>query len=293
MQAMRAGLALSDLSAILVTHGHGDHCYGLFSMLSSLAIDGREAPLAIVAAPEVRAMVESVFKAGRESLPYELAWELPEHGKTIALSDGSSARCVEMRHRCESHGYLIESDKIKTNADPEAFKKAGFAEGKELGAAIAEAKRGELCALPGGAWVDMSAALSSARVSESLFVGGDNVEPMRVAKMAYGALAWVHEATYAHADWERAGAGIKWGHSSARMIGEAAKEGQPGVLVLTHFSARYGEGATGIDRLADEARAAFGGQVILARDLEAIAVAPRIERLGYGAPGRSGAKASP
>jgi ribonuclease Z len=47
------------------------------------------------------------------------------------------------------------------------------------------------------------------------------------------------------------------------------------LLVLTHFSQRYEHGPEGDERLAGEAAAVFGGEVVLARDLDRIPVPAR------------------
>ena len=47
------------------------------------------------------------------------------------------------------------------------------------------------------------------------------------------------------------------------------------LLVLTHFSQRYEHGPEGDQRLAGEAAAVFGGEVVLARDLDRIPVPSR------------------
>lgn len=277
MQAMRAKLSLPDLKALLITHAHGDHCFGVFTMLSTLSVIGRTKPLRVVCPKEVRQMIEMVQKTIRETPSYAIEWSEPEHGLDIDLGDGLKCRCIEMSHRAPSHGYLLSSARSRVTADADAFKAAGFEPGPLLGQAIASAKRGQPSWREDGSSVDMSDAVKSERVTESLFVGGDNAEPMRVAKAAAGATAWIHEATYVQTDWEHGGAGEKWGHSSAKMIGEAAAAGRPGSLVLTHFSPRYGEGPLGVERLADEARSKFDGPVHIATDLQPLDFAPMVE----------------
>ena len=75
-----------------------------------------------------------------------------------------------------------------------------------------------------------------------------------------------------------------WGvvsHRELVVLGTASQAGQiaaqAGVrlLVLTHFSQRYESGPDGDKRLAGEAAAVFGGEVVLARDLDRIPVPPR------------------
>jgi ribonuclease Z len=79
----------------------------------------------------------------------------------------------------------------------------------------------------------------------------------------------VCESTFAGAE---AGLAREYGHLTAGQAGRIAAESGARLLVLTHFSQRYpGDG----QRLADEAASAFGGQVVLAHDLDRVPVPPR------------------
>ena len=80
----------------------------------------------------------------------------------------------------------------------------------------------------------------------------------------------VCESTFAGSE---AGLAREYGHLTAGQAGRIAAESGARLLVLTHFSQRYHP--DGGPRLADEAASAFGGQVVLARDLDRIPVPPR------------------
>jgi ribonuclease Z len=88
--------------------------------------------------------------------------------------------------------------------------------------------------------------------------------------LADGADMLVCESTFADAD---AALAREYGHLTAGQAGRIAAESRARLLVLTHFSQRYDAGDGQL--LADEAAAAFGGQVALARDLDRIPVPPR------------------
>jgi ribonuclease Z len=259
-------LRLADLGAICLTHAHGDHCFGIFGLLGGLESAGRRSPLKIVAPPQVREMVQVALKCVHMELPFAIDWAEPQDGLRVDLGEGLSCLCVAMAHRAPSHGYLFESRRERAELDPSVLRAAGCVKESDFGRAVAQLKRGEAFDAPDGSKVLPSQALRFEVEIESLFVGGDNMEPERVARAAAGALAWVHEATYSQADWENGGAGQKWGHSSARMIGDAARQGAPKALVLTHFSPRYGDGSQGIEGLVAEAAQAFGGPVHAARE---------------------------
>jgi ribonuclease Z len=80
----------------------------------------------------------------------------------------------------------------------------------------------------------------------------------------------VCESTFADTE---AGLARQYGHLTAGQAGRIAAESGARLLVLTHFSQRYDAGDG--QMLADQAVAAFGGQVALAHDLDRIPVPPR------------------
>ena len=85
----------------------------------------------------------------------------------------------------------------------------------------------------------------------------------------------VCESTFANAEAELA---RDYGHLTAGQAGRIAAQSGARLLVLTHFSQRYESGDD--KRLAGEAASAFGGEVVLARDLDRIAVPPRAAAAG-------------
>jgi ribonuclease Z len=82
----------------------------------------------------------------------------------------------------------------------------------------------------------------------------------------------VCESTFAN---DEAGLARDYGHLTAGQAGQIAAQAGVRLLVLTHFSQRYESRSEGDERLADEAAAAFGGAVVLARDLDRIPVPAR------------------
>jgi ribonuclease Z len=80
----------------------------------------------------------------------------------------------------------------------------------------------------------------------------------------------VCESTFAGSE---SGLAQEYGHLTAGQAGRIAAESGARLLVLTHFSQRYGPPDG--ERLAGEAASVFGGTVVLARDLDRIPVPPR------------------
>jgi ribonuclease Z len=89
-----------------------------------------------------------------------------------------------------------------------------------------------------------------------------------VSALADGADLLVIESTFLTEDADLAD---RYGHLTAAQAGRVAAECGVRRLVLTHFSQRYVEP----ERFRDEAAASFGGDVVVAEDLDRIAVPPR------------------
>ena len=100
---------------------------------------------------------------------------------------------------------------------------------------------------------------------------GDTAPTDAVVVAAHRADVLVHEATFAHADADRA---ALTGHSTARQAAQVAADAEVGLLALTHLSSRYSGG-----EIRDEARAYFADTEV-PRDFDTIEV-PLPER---GAP---------
>jgi ribonuclease Z len=88
--------------------------------------------------------------------------------------------------------------------------------------------------------------------------------------LADGADMVVCESTFAETE---AALAREYGHLTAGQAGRIAAESGARLLVLTHFSQRY-DFSDG-QRLAGEAAMAFGGEVVLARDLDRVPVPRR------------------
>ena len=89
--------------------------------------------------------------------------------------------------------------------------------------------------------------------------------------LADGADMVVCESTFAGTE---AALAREYGHLTAGQAGRIAAESGARLLVLTHFSQRYD--SSDEQRLAGEAAMAFGGEVVLARDLDRVPVPRRL-----------------
>ena len=255
-QVLRTPLSLSALRAIFITHVHGDHCFGLPGLLASAALQGRTAPLEIVAPHGIEAWLNGTLAMSETFLPYQLVFhtvESPDEWRTPQMR----VRAIALSHRCASFAYRFEEARPDTTLNIPRLEREAIPRGPLWG----QLARGLDVTLE-GRLVRSEDYLLPGRPPRVLVIGGDNDTPALLTDACQGAQVLVHEATFSQADVNEARG--SFGHSTAGQVAEFAERAGLPNLVLTHFSARYQRDS--IDRLRDEAAARYRGRLFLAED---------------------------
>jgi ribonuclease Z len=249
-------LSLQNLAAILITHAHGDHCYGLPGLLASMAMDGRRRPLTIWGPRAVLDWLARTFLLTEEELPFALEYRATENEKTLPWDEHLVFHARPLRHRVVTHAFEIGLCLRKRRLDIEALRSLGIPQGPLW----KRAWQGETIVI-GERSIPPDAVSAMEELHVSAICGGDNAEPEMLAPYVEGLDLLIHEATYSEAVARRLGPAPM--HSSAERIARfAAARGIPH-LALTHFSPRHhGD----MDALEAEARRYYAGHLILAAD---------------------------
>lgn len=74
IQLRRSRLRFTKISAVFITHLHGDHCLGLVGMLSTFGLLGRRAKLTLYAPVALESILRQQLKAFCSDLQYEVAF---------------------------------------------------------------------------------------------------------------------------------------------------------------------------------------------------------------------------
>jgi ribonuclease Z len=263
--ALRAGLSLSRLDAVLVTHLHGDHFNGLPGLLGTLGLEGRERPLTVAGPRGILALLEALGRAGSlgvGGLPVRVV-ELDGDGGAVELAEQESDFRVVARplaHRVPTYGYRVALADRPGTLDVEAAVAAGIPRGPLL----SEVKEGRVVLLPDGRRVDGSQFLGPPRRGPKIAYALDTTPCQDAVELGREADVLVHESTYENA---RAELAHSRGHSTGVEAARIAAEARAGTLLLTHFSP-----SVEAERVADEARE-IHPRVSAAADLAGIDVA--------------------
>lgn len=265
-QLLRTALSPLKLRAILITHIHGDHCYGLPGLLASCQLNGRRDPLILVGPRAVWDYLQAVITHTELYLDYPL--QFIEVRDALALeSAGLNIRAWPLSHRSASWGYRLEEAQVPLQLDHPRLRAEGIAPSTRFG----ELQRGHDQVLDDGRILKAADYTYPRHAPRAVVIGGDNDCPELLTEACQGVALLVHEATYSEPVLQQIGPQPQ--HSSAERVARfAAKVGVP-TLLLTHFSPRYllkarREREHSIAELRDEARRYYAGQLLLAQDFD-------------------------
>ncbi|MFW9903984.1 MAG: MBL fold metallo-hydrolase [Candidatus Thorarchaeota archaeon] len=98
---------------IFITHGHYDHCGGLFSLLGFLRMIGQSSPVKIYypeGAIEIAGITDLFSKSYSGSIPFELRITSLKHSDEVKLEENINVIAYEMKHMGSTlfHGELPE-----------------------------------------------------------------------------------------------------------------------------------------------------------------------------------------
>lgn len=264
-QILKTKLALNHLDAIMITHVHGDHCFGLPGLLASAAMAGRTQPITIIAPAAIKQLIDTAQVISDTFLPYEIDFIAVESmNESITLSD-FSVNVHELSHRVRSFAYGFTESGIERSLNAEKLKADDIPPGPVWG----QIQAGKNITLDDGQEIQASDYWLPARKPRKVVVGGDNDTPELLTETISDTDLLIHEATYTELIAEKVGPGPQ--HSSAKKVAVFAQKNQLKNLILTHFSARYQSGEkqpSNISEIEQEARAHYQGKLFLANDFD-------------------------
>ena len=247
-QMLLAGLPVTPLRRICITHFHGDHSLGLPGILQRISLDRVPHPVTV----HYPAAGQQFYDRLRHATSY---WDnadivpAPIDGATYAVETSAGRlTALPLRHSLPTYGYRLDEPDGRRML-PDLLAEHGIA-----GPAVGELQR---TGRHGDVTLDQ---VSAVRHGQSFAFVMDTGLCDSVFALAEDVDMLVIESTFLTEDAELA---AQVGHLTAAQAAAVARESRVRTLVLTHFSQRYPDAS----RFLDEARAEFVGDIVIAEDL--------------------------
>ena len=239
-------LKSSRLSHIFISHLHGDHCFGLFGFISTLALHERPRSLTIHTFAEGAALFSQVLDYFCRERSFELKFNIIDtHKRVIYEDDAITVTTFPLLHRVPAVGFLFTEKPKLRHINAAATREHGVPQHFML-----SLRQGKDYVTPNGVIIPNDALTTPADPSRSYAYCSDTRYSRRVVKAIEGVDWLYHEATY---DDTLAIKARKRYHSTASEAARVAGEAGAKNLILGHFSKRY----LSEDLLLEQARATF------------------------------------
>lgn len=262
-QLWRTSLKLGNLKAILITHLHGDHCFGLPPLLASLSMQKRTQPLTIIAPQALIKILDTYSLVSELHFSYPIDFVVIETMDRYCLTLGKATldiKAVALSHRIASYGFVLTATTYSSKADSQRLAHLE----KDLWHSAIKSD---------------PSLLVQTKQQQKIVVAGDNDTPSLLSDAVQGADALVHECTYTQSILDKNLAkGIDFMHTSADSIGRFAGKMALPCLILTHFSARFAtfdnpnSRTPNMGHIRTEVQKYYQGRLVLAHDLMQITV---------------------
>lgn len=258
-QMTLAHLSLMKVSAVLITHLHGDHFLGLAGLVQTMSLQFRSAPLDVFCPARERERLEAYLKIPHYTLTFEVRIHELKPGEEVSRSGYRIVTC-EADHPVPSLAYAYVEDER-----PGKFDMAKAAElGMRGGPDFSKLKAGLEVKLKSGRTVKPGDVMGPSRPGRKIVYTGDTRPSERIVRLAEGADLLIHDSTFAD---ELADAAEENSHSNPSKAADVARRAGVRQLVLTHISSRYEDDLA----LLEQAKRTFPNTVV-ASDLMVIEV---------------------
>jgi ribonuclease Z len=245
------GLKLSQVTAVFLTHLHGDHYYGLPGLLSTSSLQDRSAPLTVVGPAGIRAVLDGIPGVRKDDLTFSMnCVELEHYTLADAVFQGAdyTVSALALDHGLPTFGYRYAEHPTPGSLDVDRARGMGVNDYAQFRAL----KRGEAVEGASGRRVRPEDVIGPERPG-GVFAYITDTRPCEAGvALARGADIVFHDSTFGDEHTARA---FETGHSTAREAAEVARAAGATRLLLGHFSARY----RSLDSLLKEAQEVFPG----------------------------------
>ena len=252
MQFRRSHIHFSKLNAIFISHMHGDHCFGLMGLLSTLGMLGRTSKLRIYAPKDYEPLFRQQVEYFMQTMEYEMEM-IPvdtEKQQVIYEDHSLTVETVPLQHRVPCCGFIFREKPTLPHIRRDMIDYYGIPVSQ-----INNIKNGADWTNEDGDVIPNARLVQPADTPRSYAYCSDTRFMPALKEQVKGVTVLYHESTYTSEQEDRAKI---YYHSTARQAATIAAGAGVGTLLLGHYSARYNDEQV----LLQEAKAVFENSIL-------------------------------
>ncbi len=232
---VRDRVPMMKLDSLFLTHIHGDHVFGIFGLLSTLGMKGRQMPLNIFAPVNFGPILKFFLSYYGDGIGFEIRYTplKMKEPETILETKSLRVQAFPLNHGIETFGFRFEEKEPPFNVHKEAIAKYGLTLTE-----IGTLKRGEDVLRADGSVIPAAEAAYKPFVPRSYAYVTDTAPFPEEAGWLKGTTVIYHETTYLE---ELAEQGAQRHHSTTLQAARLAKEAGAAKLLIGHYSSRNAE----------------------------------------------------
>lgn len=251
-QLRRSKIKFTRISAVFISHVHGDHCFGLIGMVSTFGMLGRTAPLHIYAPAGFSNIMKMQIDFFCKDLEYEVVFhDVDTNAKNIIYEDRSlTVETVPLSHRVPCCGFIFREKQTLPHIlrDMTDYYKVPVSQFNNI-------KNGVDWVDEEGNVIPYTRLTKPSEPARSYAYCSDTRYLPMLHECLKDVCVLYHESTYSKEDEDMA---KMYFHSTAAQAAQVASDANVGKLVLGHYSARYEDE----NRLLEEAKNIFPNTIL-------------------------------
>jgi ribonuclease Z len=246
-QLRKYGIKTNRMNHWFISHLHGDHCYGIISVLSTLGMLHHTGDIHIHAHPDLEPILKAQLDYFCKDLSFQVHFEpLNPLKREVIYEDRSlTVTTIPLVHSMPTCGFLFKEKMGNPHLNRELldFYKVGIEDMKNL-------RNGADFTTQDGQIIPNSRFITPPTPPKSYAYCSDTAYSERIIPIIQGADVLFHEATFAESEAFRTKETL---HSTAKQAATIAQKAGVKQLIIGHYSARYAD----LTPLHNEAQSIF------------------------------------
>jgi len=246
-QIRKYNIKVARLNHVFISHLHGDHCFGIMGLITTLGMLGRTADLHIHAHGDLEKIFRPLVDYFCQGMSYQVFFHSfnPNHHELLYEDRSVEVYSIPLKHKVPTCGFLF-SEKEKSNHMKKEMIEFYQIPVRE----IPLIKRGADFITSEGEVIPNSRLTTPATPPKKYAYCSDTAYTESIIPFIENVDCLFHEATFLETHLSRANETM---HSTALQAATIAQKANVKKLIIGHYSARYED----VSELLLEARSVF------------------------------------